>query len=165
MKSIWNSTNFLSYTEQHCKMESIRELTNTINVFVRFFESINCLFWQIDWLRRNVQSTGSEQMAIVLILLVLCIYLTFFSNSNFVNYLIPMLGKNVNSILVGVIIIGLVIWLVYLRLFRSSTIQLSENKDRMASTPFLSDNDSRNTVAPFGQYSHFPSTRFQRSQV
>lgn len=138
-------------------MEAIRELTHTINTFVRFFESINCLFWQIDWLRRNVQGTGSEQMTIVLVIMAVCIYLSFFS---YKVSLFSFLGENSNSIIVGVLIFGLVIWLIYSRYYRGAIVSADSHcvndEDKNLITPEYA---LRTVVAPAYQYSPFPGHR------
>lgn len=62
-------------------MNNLRELTSTINTFVRFFESINCLFWQIQWLEQNVTRAqgieGLGRILLVVIFVSFCIFYTF----------------------------------------------------------------------------------------
>jgi hypothetical protein len=53
-------------------METIERLTRAINVFVRFFESINCLFWQLDWLRQNILQRDVRLLAAVAVIVCLC---------------------------------------------------------------------------------------------
>jgi len=136
-------------------MDSIRELTNTINVFVRFFESINCLFWQVDWLRRNVATSGMNHITVVLIILSICVYLTFF-NSSITSTLIT--GKNLNSFLVGFLIIGLIVWLAIARFQNNAD---SQTNDREASAPFLPIQDYR-VIAPVDQYN--PSLNYSATK-
>ena len=58
-------------------MEAIQNLTRTLNVFVRFFESINCLFWQINWLERNVSNASGEKAVIFVLIFCLGLFITF----------------------------------------------------------------------------------------
>mmetsp|Transcript_27751 Transcript_27751/g.38235 ORF Transcript_27751/g.38235 Transcript_27751/m.38235 type:complete len:155 (-) Transcript_27751:113-577(-) len=147
-------------------MDSIRELTNTINVFVRFFESINCLFWQIDWLRRNVSSSGMNHMTVVLIILAVCVYLTFFASNQSGVSTTFLTGINVNSFVVGFLIIGLIIWLVLARFQNNADSQQPDEKDREASVPFFPIQDYR-AVAPAEQYNvglnNYPATKGNHS--
>lgn len=46
-------------------MESLQQFTHTLNVFVRFFESVNCLFWQLGWLRQNIQQSSLDLLLTV----------------------------------------------------------------------------------------------------
>lgn len=57
-------------------METIERLTRSINVFVRFLESVNCLFWQLDWLRQNCLGRSSGTFLVVCAVLLLCVALT-----------------------------------------------------------------------------------------
>ena len=137
-------------------MDAIRELTHTINTFVRFFESINCLFWQIDWLRRNVQGTGSEQMTIVLVVIVVCIYLTFFS------YQVPLFsffGDNSNSVIVGALIFGLVLWLIYSRYHRGAMNSVDSRCTNGDDKNLIPADYGLRTVPPAYQYTPFPGHR------
>ena len=54
-------------------MESISQLTHTLNVFVRFFESINMLFCQVRWLESNIRNTRSGTFCIVFSIIGFCI--------------------------------------------------------------------------------------------
>ncbi len=62
-------------------MEAIQNLTNTINTFVRFFESINCMFWQLNWLEQNVARAqgveGLAKMGIVFAFIGFAMFYTF----------------------------------------------------------------------------------------
>lgn len=63
-------------------MDSIRQLTETINVFVQFFQSINCLFWQLRWLESNVTEEQGGRAGLVLVILAFAVYYTFGCNSS-----------------------------------------------------------------------------------
>jgi hypothetical protein len=67
-------------------MESLRRLTDTINTFVRFFESINCLFWQIQWLEQNINRAqgidGLARIFLVIIFVLFSVYYTFVCGQN-----------------------------------------------------------------------------------
>jgi hypothetical protein len=63
-------------------MDSLRHLTENINVFVRFFESINCLIFQVNWLESNLRNIQGPKVAIVLLILGFCGYYTFGCNSS-----------------------------------------------------------------------------------
>lgn len=56
-------------------METLQRLTNSINVFVRFFESINCLFWQLSWLQQNIRGSNLITLGIVAVIVLFCILL------------------------------------------------------------------------------------------
>lgn len=58
-------------------MDTLRQLTSQINVFVRFFQSINCLFYQIRWLESNVIRGSLGHLLYVAILLALVGYITY----------------------------------------------------------------------------------------
>lgn len=62
-------------------MDSLRELTANINVFVRFFESVNCLFWQLSWLERHISHEHSGRLLLVAVILGFCVYYTFVCHS------------------------------------------------------------------------------------
>mmetsp|Transcript_29758 Transcript_29758/g.28455 ORF Transcript_29758/g.28455 Transcript_29758/m.28455 type:complete len:166 (+) Transcript_29758:240-737(+) len=49
-------------------MDALRGITQQINVFVRFFESINYLFCQVRWLEQNIQNSSQKLILIVLVL-------------------------------------------------------------------------------------------------
>lgn len=46
-------------------MDTLRGITEQINVFVRFFESINYLFCQVRWLEQNIQNSSKTLILIV----------------------------------------------------------------------------------------------------
>ena len=56
-------------------MEAIMALTQNINVFVRFFESINNSFCQIRWLERNIRNSSSGLLLTVGGILLISLYL------------------------------------------------------------------------------------------
>lgn len=58
-------------------METLNRLTHTINHFVRFFESINCLFWQIRWLEENIRKSNLGQLFLVSGIAIFCVILVF----------------------------------------------------------------------------------------
>jgi hypothetical protein len=49
-------------------MDTLRGITQQINVFVRFFESINYLFCQVRWLEQNIQNSSKNLILIVSVL-------------------------------------------------------------------------------------------------
>eukprot|EP01038_Epipyxis_sp_PR26KG_P006715 gene6715-9208_t len=103
-------------------MDAIRELTNTINIFVQFFQSINCLFWQIRWLEDNIRGSSSPLLLIVFVIIVLCLILTFDKENSIMK---SILGQNIQgfdtSYIVYIFIIGLIGWFLYKR-FSDPTI-------------------------------------------
>ncbi len=54
-------------------MEAIQSLTRTINVFVNFFQSINCLFLQVRWLENNCQGESPAKFFMVIFVLSFCV--------------------------------------------------------------------------------------------
>ncbi|KAJ1436099.1 hypothetical protein B484DRAFT_445833 [Ochromonadaceae sp. CCMP2298] len=58
-------------------MDSLRRITEQINVFVRFFQSINCLFLQLGWLERNIVHGSVEKIVLTLVLVLVAGYVTF----------------------------------------------------------------------------------------
>jgi hypothetical protein len=162
-------------------MEALREITSTINIFVRFFESINCLFWQINWLRQNFQSSPNDQMIIVVIIILVCVYITFFSNTNGSSVVMSMINKFLPQIFVGSIIFGLLIWLIARRYSRNTPIAeeifpeingVKHNRDDIeASAPLVHEGRLLNVTAasevihPNEEWSRYPGGRRIKNQV
>ena len=63
-------------------MDTLNHLTNTINQFVRFFESINCLFWQINWLEQNIGQSNRGTFLIVGGIIAFCVLYLFADGSS-----------------------------------------------------------------------------------
>ena len=61
-------------------MDTLRGLTDQINVFVRFFESINYLFCQVRWLEQNIQNSSKGLLLVVGVICLICFYV-FYSPS------------------------------------------------------------------------------------
>lgn len=62
-------------------MDQLNAVTNTINNFVRFFESINCLFWQIQWLEENISRSNNRTFLIVAVFFLFACLVGFFGDS------------------------------------------------------------------------------------
>ena len=62
-------------------MDALRGITQQINVFVRFFESINYLFCQIRWLEQNIQNS-SRTLILIVGALGFIAYLVYFTAAN-----------------------------------------------------------------------------------
>ena len=58
-------------------MEAIQQLTNFLNVFLNFFNSVNMLFCQIRWLEQNFLNSNNSLMIAVFVIILFCIYLIF----------------------------------------------------------------------------------------
>ena len=58
-------------------MDVLQGITQQINVFVRFFESINYLFCQIRWLEQNVQNSSNSLLIIVGSIGLLCFFIYY----------------------------------------------------------------------------------------
>lgn len=58
-------------------MEALREVTQSINTFVRFFESINYLFCQLRWFEQNVLNSGSKLLLFVGVIISLCVLMYY----------------------------------------------------------------------------------------
>jgi small-conductance mechanosensitive channel len=54
-------------------METLERLTRLMNVFVRFFESLNCLFWQLGWLQQNITQSSLPALLTVGLIMSLCV--------------------------------------------------------------------------------------------
>ena len=92
-------------------MEALRNITQSINTFVRFFESINYLFCQIRWLEQNIANSSPRLLLFIGCILSICglvYYSTTMSDTDpsaaIINFLI-----NYGPILVVVLIIGYLI--------------------------------------------------------
>lgn len=64
------------------RMDSLRHLTENINVFVQFFQSINCLFLQLRWLESHALHEQGGRAGLVLVILAFAVYYTFGCNSS-----------------------------------------------------------------------------------
>ena len=62
-------------------MDALRSLTENINVFVQFFQSINCLFLQLRWLESHAMQEQGGRAGLVLVILAFAVYYTFGCNS------------------------------------------------------------------------------------
>ncbi len=89
-------------------MDSLNTLTNTINTFVRFFESINCLFWQIQWLEENITRSGHGTIIIVAIIIAFCVLFMYFGQNDWSNAVFGTDSPILLIIVVGVI--ALFLW-------------------------------------------------------
>jgi hypothetical protein len=58
-------------------MESLQRITHHINIFVRFFQSINCLFLNLGWLERNIVHGSTEKVVLTLLLVAVAGVFTF----------------------------------------------------------------------------------------
>lgn len=106
-------------------MEALRAVTDNINVFVRFLESVNCLFLQLQWLERNVLTQGQgPRMILVFVILGFCVYYTFVcaGGNN------DTCQKNVIQVGVAAIILLVVIYLIYKK-WQLSQSQRGETSD------------------------------------
>ena len=53
-------------------MDGLNQLTAAMNSFVRFFESLNCLFWQISWLKNNIARADTQTLVMVAAIVMVC---------------------------------------------------------------------------------------------
>jgi hypothetical protein len=58
-------------------MEALRDITQSINTFVRFFESVNYLFCQLRWFEQNVLNSGSKLLLFVGVIICLCVLIYY----------------------------------------------------------------------------------------
>jgi hypothetical protein len=84
-------------------MDQLRTITNTINTFVHFFQSINCLFWQVRWLEENVMRSSGSRIMLIGGIILFCAYISFVSNDSN-----PLNGVGVIIIIFG--IVGVILW-------------------------------------------------------
>lgn len=55
-------------------MDTLRGLTEQINVFVRFFESVNYLFCHLRWLEQNIQNSNKMLLLVVGVICMICYF-------------------------------------------------------------------------------------------
>jgi hypothetical protein len=94
-------------------MNALRNLTGNINTIVQFFRSINCLFWNLEWLERNIVNGSSERIIMVLIIVGLVGYMTFACSSD--NASNEFCGGNGVSSLIFCAAIGVIVYFFYKR--------------------------------------------------
>ena len=63
-------------------MDQLRAITDNINVFVRFFESINCLMYQLQWLKHQMMHAPNDVLILAMAVLVI-VAITMLSCANF----------------------------------------------------------------------------------
>lgn len=63
-------------------MDTLRGLTEQINVFVRFFESVNYLFCQVRWLEQNIQNSSKGLLLVVGVIGLICLYVFSYAQSD-----------------------------------------------------------------------------------
>ena len=66
------------------KMENLRHLTDQINVFVQFFQSVNCLFFQLKWLEENIVRSSNGLLLTVIGIVLFCIFVYFIGEEGFI---------------------------------------------------------------------------------
>lgn len=90
-------------------MEAIQSLTRTINVLVEFFQSINCLFFQLRWLEGNCRRESGAVFFVVLFLIAFCVvYLWKCGNAT-------SCDSDTMNILVYALILSILGYFVYMR--------------------------------------------------
>lgn len=106
-------------------MEALQGITQQINVFVRFFESVNYLFCQIRWLEQNVQNSSHVLLIIVGSVAVLCFFIYYSTIIDWGNK--GNLYAELSRIIVAYFpIITVVLLLAYLFIRRFSTTASAE---------------------------------------
>ena len=108
-------------------METLRSLTDNINVVVRFFQSVNCLFWQLQWLERNILQGSNERICITLLIVILIGYMTFSCSSNDGTTVGYLCGENGVSMLVLITVIGVIVYYLYKRYLLSQDTSSTDN--------------------------------------
>jgi hypothetical protein len=123
-------------------MDELRAITNHINTFVRFFESINCLFWQIRWLEDNISKAQFGRIAIVLLIFGFCALLTFLSTDKGKIFIGGATGNTALfiSICVIVILIIILVWLIYQRNNNASYLPVTTNHNEYGDEFYMGNN-------------------------
>ena len=135
-------------------MEHLRALTENINVVVRFFQSVNCLFWQLHWLEQNILRGSNERLVIGLLILILVGYMTFgcastdsTNNSNSSSGTDYFCGNGGVSWLILLAAIGVIVYYLYKRsVMRDTVVSDDPNYRPEEREKFISA-----TVPPFDQ--------------
>ena len=126
-------------------MEAINQLSASLGVFVRFFEQVNCLFFQIRWLQENIMRSDNFTMGVVAVIVIVCLYVTYAAPYG--------LSSPVLNALPIVVIVGVIAILCYWR-YRSGR---SDNKQPQYQTLATANNEAqRNFVEPTSLF--YPGT-------
>lgn len=93
-----------------------------INVFVRFFESINCLFLQIRWLEENLTRSSNGLLALVVGIIFFCLISLYIGESGLTSIFESIGIKNsdlvshlVFQLIPLIIVVGIFIFFLYRR--------------------------------------------------
>lgn len=95
-------------------MDQLRAITDNINVFVRFFESINCLIYQLQWLKHHMMHASTDILIFSFIIL-LIVAVTMISCIDDYSSLSSACSSNVLAIPIFLVIICIFIWFLYKR--------------------------------------------------
>jgi hypothetical protein len=111
-------------------MDALNSLTNTINQFVRFFESINCLFWQIRWLEENINRSGHRTIILVGLIIGFGVVYSFFGDE-----IVQIFGDNFSKLIPLIIVFGVILLFLFRRFNRSNSGDYisHEHRDRVYS--------------------------------
>jgi hypothetical protein len=58
-------------------MHALRSFTDNADVVWRFLQSVNCIFYQLQWLESNLRTASNTTLAIVVLVVCLLGYITF----------------------------------------------------------------------------------------
>jgi hypothetical protein len=104
-------------------MDVLRNVTENINVFVRFFQSINQLFCQIRWFEANV--TRSTNPLAIIVVGIVCISLMIVYK-DYLNMYLGTNGNFIQSTIPVVMVVGIVVY-AFIRRSRGDDVYTSFN--------------------------------------
>lgn len=113
-------------------MDGLRHFTSNANVVVNFFQSINCLFYQLRWLEGHIRHAPNEQIAIVLVLVGLLGYYTFICNGETNEENGYFCGENGVSGLIACAVLSIIAYFFYKRYQdqnQSAAVALRDDSD------------------------------------
>jgi hypothetical protein len=108
-------------------MEAIESITRTINVFVNFLQSVNCLFLQIGWLENNCRGESSTKFFIVIFILSFCVVYAFMCDM--MDKCSDPNSSYIMDILIYTILISVLGYFLFKR-YRDQQIQNSNNNNQ-----------------------------------
>ena len=109
-------------------MDVLQGITQQINVFVRFFESINYLFCQIRWLEQNVQNSSNTLLIIVGSIGFLCFFIYYNTTTEWGNKdnLIAELFRIIVAYYPIITVVLLLAYLFFRRFSNTASTELEE---------------------------------------
>lgn len=110
-------------------MDQLRLLTENINVFVRFFESINCLYYQLNWLQQNILYGSSEILFLMFTIILTVIYIMFNCLKSINNTYELTCSDTSIQIIIFSVIISIFLYFLYKRYLLRRNITIDNNNN------------------------------------